>query len=115
MPEDYTFEGMLKTFRRKVGREPTDDERATINQQAAEIARLEKVLEASKAKDKEAAEQAEILRIHEAIVKDVQSELGEVPKRNLDPFWVGLCGIGVIFILVVLAGYGIFRLLKWVL
>ena len=115
MEEDYTLEAMERRARIAKGGPLTDDELATIKAQSEKIAALEKTLEAAKEAEKTAALNAEVSRVYQATLKELQAESAEVPKLKLNAFWVGLFSIIAILILAVWAGFGVFRLLKWVL
>ncbi len=123
-------------MRKAKGAPLTETERATIKEQADEIAELEKACEAAKEAEEIAAEKAEVTRIYQAMLKDIEREKSEVSESQPNPFWVGLFtilflpaaflhqkaklnpfvvglfSIVAILILLFLAGYGIFRLLK---
>ena len=138
--DDYSFQAIESRMRKAKGAPLTEAELATIKEQADEIAEAEKAYEAAKEAAKEAeeiaAENAEVHRLCEAMVREIEQEKSEasgsktdhfgvgllalllVPsvwlhrKTKLSPFVAGLFSTVAILILLFLAGYGIFRLLK---
>ena len=126
-------------MRKAKGAPLTEAELATIKEQADEIAEAEKAYVAAKEAEEIAAENAEVDRIIEATVKDIEREKSEASGSKPSPFLVGLFSIlllpaawlhkktklspfvAVLFstvailIILFLAAYGIFRLLKWIL
>ena len=123
-------------MRKAKGAPLTETELATIKEQADKIAEAEKAYEAAKEAEEIAAENAEVDRLIEATVKEIEREKSEASGLRPDPFGVGLLAILLlpavwlhqktklspfvaglfstvaILILLFLAGYGIFRLLK---
>lgn len=134
--DDYSFQAIESRLRKAKGAPLTETELATIKEQADKIAELEKAYEAAKEAEEIAAENAEVDRLCEAMVKEIELEKSEViglkhnsfwvgllailllpavwlhQKTKLKPFVAGLSSIVAILILLFLAGYGIFRLLK---
>ena len=137
--DDYSFQAIESRMRKAKGAPLTEAELATIKEQADEIAEAEKAYEAAKEAEEIAAENAEVHRLCEAMVKEIEQEKSEASGSNTDHFGVGLLAILLvpsvwlhrktklspfvaglfstvpILILLLLAGYGIYRLLKWIL
>ena len=134
--DDYSFQAIESRMRKAKGAPLTETERATLKEQADKIAEAEKAYEVAKEAEEIAAENAEVDRLIEARVKEIELAKSEASGFKLNPFWVGLLTILLlpavwlhqktklspfvawlfstvaILILLFLAGYGIFRLLK---
>jgi len=138
MSEDFSFEAMERKVRIAKGKPLTDQELAHIKEQADEIARLEKNLKDAQEAQAIAAEKAEFTRIFEATVREVEGEKEEDDSLKLNPvvvglltilflpaaflrhkmklstFWVRLISSITNLIILIAAGYGAYRLLKWI-
>ena len=132
--DDYSFEAIESRMQKAKGAPLTETERAWIKEQADKIAEAEKAVEAAKEAEEIATENAELDRLIEIRVKEIEGEKSEDGEKKLNPFLVGLAVLLLpavwlhlkmklspfvagqfytvaILILLLSAGYGISRLL----
>lgn len=84
--EDFTLEAMERKQRAAKGGPLSEDERATIKDQAAKISELQKAVEDAHGTDAQAREKETLTSAYEATVKSLQSELASRPKFGKDVF-----------------------------
>lgn len=85
--EDYTAAGIERKVKAKLERSLTPEERIKIKEQAAKIKELQDNLEKAQTAASEGEAHAEMSRIYEATIKDVEKELAarpNIPKPVLE-------------------------------
>ena len=119
MDDDWTLEAMERRESLARGRPLSDSERAEVKQQADRIAALQKELEEAKQAEETATLDAEVRRIYEATLKDLEGDKTEVRVPKPPPLWLSylviFAPVFIILLALLLAGYGVFRLIRAIL